>query len=71
MKIQFLFSKIYVFISQVNYKKRSYPSFAAYLNDHLTLEECTATEKASNDLAIKVERIPHTGEARQEMLHQL
>ena len=66
-KIQFLLSKIYVFKKK---KKRSCPSFTAYLYAYKTREHCTGAEKADVELASKVDKI-YTGKAGWEMPHQL
>ena len=52
-------SKIYVFISQVNYKNKRDPcaSLTAYLYAHKTIEDCTGAGEAGVELASKVDRI--------------
>lgn len=72
IKIQFLLSKTSVFILRVNYKTKAlYPSFTFYVNTHKTIEDCTGSGEARNDLTNKVHGTPSYRKAKREILNQL
>ena len=52
-------------------RRRSCPSFTAYLYAYKTIEDCTGAEEAGIELASKANRISYTGKTRWEMPHQL
>ena len=52
-------------------RKRSCPSFTAYVYVHKTIEDCAGAEEAGVELASKVGRISYTGKAGWELPQQL
>ena len=73
-KIQFLLSKIFAFISQVNHKKKVLPIFYAYLYAHKTIEDCAGAEEAGVELTSKLDRISYWKSrinGKCHILHQL
>ena len=61
---------VYSFHRWITRRRRSCPSFTAYLYAHKTIEHCTGAEKAGVELASKMDRISYTGKAGWEMPHQ-
>ena len=52
---------MYSFHRSITKRRRSCPSFTAYLYAHKTIEDCTGAEEADVELGSKVDRISYTG----------
>ena len=64
--------EIYVFISQVNHKKKKVlPTLYCLFISSQNNRDCTGAEEAGVELASKVDRISYTRKTRWEMPHQL
>ena len=62
---------MYSFQRRITRRRRSCPSFTAYLYAHKTIEDCTGAEEAGVELASKMDRISYTGKVGWGMPHQL